>query len=169
MPYPDEFRQGIPVFRQKINENTTTVHLVGPDSWFKFKALSPEYIGFTNLWLNGVYQNPTKKSIFCKLSESHWYAVTGIKLNSDYAALLTDDPEQWASLLQAVEDHRHKFPDFFKAALAKSLTNYQIDYLRFLRCLIVKMFCVYIISLFYLFHCILVMFQLVYPLLVVTS
>jgi len=32
MPHPDEFRQGIPIFRQKISENTTTVYLVGPDS-----------------------------------------------------------------------------------------------------------------------------------------
>jgi len=46
-------------------------------------------------------------------------AERGIKLNSDYTTLLTDDPVQRASLLQAVEDHRHKFPDFFKAALAK--------------------------------------------------
>jgi len=80
----------------------------------------------------------------------------GIKLNSDHTALLTDDPMQRASLLQAVEDHRHKFPDIFKAALAKSLSNFQIDYLQFLRCLTSsKCFVYIIISLFYLFHCIL--------------
>jgi len=40
MPHSDEFRRVIPVFRQKIYENTTTVYLVGgSDSWFKFKAL----------------------------------------------------------------------------------------------------------------------------------
>jgi len=32
MPHSDEFCRGIPIFRQKINENTTTVYLVGPDS-----------------------------------------------------------------------------------------------------------------------------------------
>jgi len=57
------------------------------------------------------------------------------KRNSDYTALLTDDPVQRDSLLQAVEDRRHKFPDFFKAVLAKSLLNFQIDYLQLLRCL----------------------------------
>jgi len=55
-----------------------------------------------------------------------------IKLNSDYTALLIDDLVQWTSLLQAVKDHRHKFPDFFKVALAKSLSNFQTDYLQLL-------------------------------------
>jgi len=65
MPHPDEFRQGIPIFRQKIYENTTTVYLVGPESWFKFKVLGLfNTFDFTNLWLNGVYQNPTKKLKF---------------------------------------------------------------------------------------------------------
>jgi len=68
-----------------------------------------------------------------------------IKLISDYTALLSDDPVQRASLLQAVEDHRHKFSDFFKAALAKSLLNFQIDYLQFLRCLTSSKCFVYII------------------------
>jgi len=57
------------------------------------------------------------------------------QINSEYTALLTDDPVQRASLLQAVEEHRHKFPDFLKSALAKSLSNFQIDFLQFLRCL----------------------------------
>ena len=43
IPHPDEFRQGTPIFRQHINENTTVVDLVGPDSWFIFKALSVEH------------------------------------------------------------------------------------------------------------------------------
>jgi len=60
-------------------------------------------------------------------------AERGIKFNSDYTALLTDDPVQRASLLQAIEVHRHKFPDFFKAALAKSLVEFSIYYLQFLR------------------------------------
>jgi len=34
-------------------------------------------------------------------------AERGIKINSDYTALLTDDPVQRARLLQAVEDHKH--------------------------------------------------------------
>jgi len=72
-------------------------------------------------------------------------AETGIKLNPDYAALLTDDPMQRASFLQAVEDHRHKFTDFFKHPLANSLSNFQIDYLQFLRCLTSSKCLVYIL------------------------
>jgi len=43
MPHPDKFRRGIPIFRQKTNQNTTTVYLVGPDYWLKFNALSLEH------------------------------------------------------------------------------------------------------------------------------
>jgi len=46
-------------------------------------------------------------------------AERGIKLNSDCTALLTDDPVQRANLLQPVEDHKHKFPDFSKLPLPK--------------------------------------------------
>ena len=43
MPHPEEFRRGKPVLRQRIDENTTVVDLVGPDSWFIFEALSMDY------------------------------------------------------------------------------------------------------------------------------
>ena len=43
MPHPEEFRRGKPVLRQKIDENTTVVDLVGPDSWFIFETLSMDY------------------------------------------------------------------------------------------------------------------------------
>ena len=46
-------------------------------------------------------------------------AERGVKLNTDYAAILTDDPQQRESILQAVEDHRKRFPEFSKAVLSK--------------------------------------------------
>ena len=45
----------------------------------------------------------------------------GIKLYSDYVAILTDNPCQRASMLQAVEEHRKKFPGFSKVVLAKPI------------------------------------------------
>ena len=50
-------------------------------------------------------------------------AVRGIKLHSDYVAMLTDNPRQRTStgMLQAVEEHRQKFPSFSKAVLAKPM------------------------------------------------
>ena len=47
-------------------------------------------------------------------------AERGVKLNTDYAAILTDDPQQRERILQADEDHRKRFPEFSKAALSKS-------------------------------------------------
>ena len=44
-----------------------------------------------------------------------------IKLHSDYVAVLTDNPCQRASILQAVEEHKQKFPGFSKAVLAKPM------------------------------------------------
>ena len=44
-------------------------------------------------------------------------AVRGIKLHSDYVSILTDNPRQRASMLQAVEEHRQKFPGFSKAVI----------------------------------------------------
>ena len=40
MPHADEFQQGIPIVRQRIDQNTAVVDLVGPESWFIFKTLS---------------------------------------------------------------------------------------------------------------------------------
>ena len=47
-------------------------------------------------------------------------AERGVKLSTDYAAILTDHPQQRERILQAVEDHRKRFPEFSKAALFKS-------------------------------------------------
>ena len=39
MPRPDEFRRGIPVLRQPVDQNTHLIDLVEPESWFIFEAL----------------------------------------------------------------------------------------------------------------------------------
>ena len=44
MPHTEELRRGKPVLRQKIDENTTVVDSVGPNSWFIFEALSMDYV-----------------------------------------------------------------------------------------------------------------------------
>ena len=38
MPRPDEFRRGIPVLRQPVDQNTHLIDSVGPQSWFIFEA-----------------------------------------------------------------------------------------------------------------------------------
>ena len=44
-----------------------------------------------------------------------------VKLYSDYAAILTENEEQRASLLQVVEKYRKQFGDFKKSTLALNL------------------------------------------------
>ena len=46
-------------------------------------------------------------------------AERGVKLISDYANIITSDPEQRAALLQGVEKHRSEFKDFDKKTLNK--------------------------------------------------
>ena len=46
-------------------------------------------------------------------------AERNVKLNTEYAAILTDNPVQPASLLQSVEQHRKNYPDFRKRTLKK--------------------------------------------------
>ena len=46
MPRPDEFRRGILVLRQPVDQNTHLIDLVGPESWFIFEAL-----GLIKAWL----------------------------------------------------------------------------------------------------------------------
>ena len=49
-------------------------------------------------------------------------AKRGIKLNTDYAAIITDDERKNSSLIQAVEEHRQDYPDFRKSTLAQVQT-----------------------------------------------
>ena len=46
-------------------------------------------------------------------------AERGVKLNTDYAKISTDDEKQRAAILQAVERHRKEYPGFLKSTLSK--------------------------------------------------
>ena len=50
-------------------------------------------------------------------------AERGVKLHSDYAAILTENEKQLASLLQLVEKHRKQYVDFKKSTLALTSTD----------------------------------------------
>ena len=104
MPRPDKFRQGIPVLRQPVDQNTHLIDLVGPESWFIFEAL-----GLKHDWLrkhvtewdmSTSYQE--MKSFVNSVKVVNDAAERGVKLNTDYAAILTDDPQQRERILQAV-------------------------------------------------------------------
>ena len=49
-------------------------------------------------------------------------AERGVKLNIDCAAIITDHVQQKHDLLQAIEAHRERFPDFAKATLEKAFS-----------------------------------------------
>ena len=117
-----ESRQQMPVLQQSFDQNMHLIDLVGPESWFIFEAL-----GLKHDWLqkhvtewdmSTSYQE--MKSFVNSVKVVNDAAERGVKLNTDYAAILTDYPQQLERILQAVEDHRKRFPEFSKAALSKS-------------------------------------------------
>ena len=117
MPLPEEFRRGKPVLRQRIDENTTFVDLVDPDSWFIFEALSMDYDWLSEpvtTWnLSSSFQE--MESLVKTVKVANGAAERGIKLHSVYVAILADNPRQRASILQAVEDHWQKIPRLFQS------------------------------------------------------
>ena len=58
------------------------------------------------------------QSIFCNHYSVNDAADRGVKLHSDNATILTENEEQRASLLQAVEKYRRQYVDFEKSTLA---------------------------------------------------
>ena len=121
MPHPEEFRRGKPVLRRRIDGNATVFDLVGPDSWSIFEALSMDYDRLSEpvtTWnMSSSFQEI--ESVVKTVKVVNDAAERGIKLHSDYVAILVDNPRQRASILQAVEEHWQKFPGFSKAVLAK--------------------------------------------------
>ena len=85
--------------RQRIDENTTVVDLVGPNSWFIFEALSMDYD-----WLSKPVTTRNMSSFFQEMESFvntvkvvNDAAERGIKLHSDLVAILADNPRQRAS------------------------------------------------------------------------
>ena len=64
------------------------------------------------------------KNLFTVVNDA---AERTVKLYSDYAAILTENKEQRASLLQVVEKHRKQVGDFKKLTLDRN--NSQLQYL----------------------------------------
>lgn len=124
-PKPTKFRRGIPLLQRRITESTSIEDLVGPESWFIFEALG---IGceWLRLPVTEWDSNPDfmEAAAFVKsVKVVNDAAERGIKLNSDYAAYITDKEQQRASLLQAVEEHRQMFPDFKKSTIARIIVS----------------------------------------------
>ena len=104
----DEFRRGIPVFKRVIDEDSKLIGFMGPETWYIFDAL--------NLDNNWLYDSPGSwscnecfkkgRKFVANIKVVNDAAERGVKLNSDYAAILTENEEQRASLLQVVEKHR---------------------------------------------------------------
>ena len=121
-PLPQNFRLGNPTFR-KVNRDTTLTDLIGPESHSLFKILnvsSDWLVQPVNQWpFNPAFLVAEKFVRTVKVVNDA--AERGVKLISDFASIITTDPEQRAWLLQGVEQHRKQFPTFDKTTLNMSL------------------------------------------------
>ena len=125
MSPPDEFRRGVPVFKRVIDEDSKLIDFIGPETWFIFDAL--------NLDKNWLYDSPGSWSCNESFKKGRKFAANikvvndaaerGVKLHSDYAAILTENEKQRASLLQVVEKHRKQYVNFKKSTLALTSTD----------------------------------------------
>ena len=120
---PDEFRRGIPVFKRYIDRCSKLCDFIGPETWFIFECLRMD-----KDWL---YEKPEQWAANESFKKAQKFvsnikvvndaAERTVKLYSDYAAILTENEEQRASLLQVVEKHRKQVGDFTKSTLAFNL------------------------------------------------
>ena len=120
VPEPEHFRLGKPVFRQ-VNRQTSLVDLIGPESHTLFHALhiAPHWLAKpVSEWpLDSEF---TVAETFVRtVKVVNDAAERGVKLISDFASIITCDPEQRAALLQGVEKHRQQYKDFDKKTLNK--------------------------------------------------
>lgn len=119
---PQNFRLGKPLFH-KISRNTTLKDLIGPESHTIFHLLD---VGTD--WLakpiNQWSSDPgflVAEQFVRTVKVVNDAAERGVKLISDFATILTSDPQQRSWLLQGVEQHRKQFPSFDKKTLAMKL------------------------------------------------
>ena len=104
---PDEFRRGISVFKRNIDRCSKLCDFIGPETWFIFECL-----GMDKDWL---YANPEQWTAYESFKKGQNFVANikvvndateiTVKLYSDYAAILTENEEQRASLLQVVKKH----------------------------------------------------------------
>ena len=120
---PDEFRRGIPVFKRNIDRYSKLCDFIGPESWFIFECQRMD-----KDWLYDKPEQWTANKSFKKgqkfianIKVVNDTAEKTVKLYSDYAAILTENKEQRASLLLVVEKHRKQVGKFKKSTLALNL------------------------------------------------
>jgi len=120
IPQPQQFRRGIPTGIKTITTNTALTDLMGPNSWFLIKSLGADHSWIQkepNVWESYESYQALKNYVHT-VKVVNDAAERGVKLNTDYATILTDNDEQRNSLLQAVEKHRHDLPDCKKSTLS---------------------------------------------------
>ena len=117
-PVPSSLEPGKPVF-PKIELSTQLVDLVGPKSWLLFNLL-----GVGHSWLEKDVSLWEEDDSF-RLTEAFARSVKtvndtaerGVKMMTDYAQILSKDDSVRELILQGVERHRFKFPNFDKKTL----------------------------------------------------
>ena len=120
---PDEFRRGIPVFKRNIDKCSKLCNLNGPETWCIFQCLKMD-----KDWL---YNKPEQWTVYESFKKGQNFvanikvvndaAERTVKLYSDYAAILTENEEQQAGMLQVLEKYRKQVGDFKKLTLALNL------------------------------------------------
>ena len=105
VPRAESFRRRPPNFTQIIDRNTTLANIIGPESWFLLQEF-----GINNEWLQWPVSKWPEHQTF---NDIHCFVHTvkvdndadkrGIKLNTDYATILTDDERQNSNFIQAVD------------------------------------------------------------------
>ena len=101
---PDEFRKEIPVFKRNIDRCSKLCHFIGSETWFIFECLRMD-----KEWLYDKPEQWTANKSFKKgqkfvanIKIVNDEAERTVKLYSDYAAILKENEEQRASLLQVI-------------------------------------------------------------------
>ena len=122
---PQKYRRGVPLFKRNIDKHSQLLDFIGPETWFIFETLKLDtawLYDLPELW--PTYDSFVKGQKFAaNVKVVNDVAERGVKLYSDYAAILTDNEVQRESLLQVVEKHRKQFADFKKSTLAHSSSS----------------------------------------------
>lgn len=115
---------GAPTF-PNLTANTKLPMLIGPNSWLLFQTFNSEA-----LWLNkppSVWKyDPDYEELSTfvhTVKTTNDLAERGVKLIQDYYDSISKDEEDRQFLLQSVEDHRKKIPNFKKKTLSNELSK----------------------------------------------
>ena len=115
---PASYEKGRPVF-PIVTENTSLANLITPQSHLLFALLK-----ISSDWLQEPHQLWDLNADYCKakkiireLKVTNDVAERGVKMMADFAQHLTCDPTQRQNLVQVVEYHRRRFPNFKKKEL----------------------------------------------------